>query len=300
MPSVTTVINTRNSAQTIEMSLKSVQDLGEIIIVDMHSDDQTLEIAKKYTSNIHLFDNVGYVEPARNYAISLATTEWVLVLDSDEEISSSLKQEIHNVVSQNTQTPITHVYVPRKNIIFGQWMQHTGWWPDEKMRLFKQGTVKWNDAIHSEPECTGEPLHLPLEEKYAIIHHHYTSVSEWVLRMERYTNVQAKELVENKYQFQWQDLIRKPLSEFITRFFVWEGWKDGVNGLALSLLQAFSWIVVYMKVKEIQKVTIQQDPLEFLQQVGEEYDNIESEVGHYMEKLGLQSQLKRWIQKVLP
>lgn len=298
MSAVTTVINTLNSAATLELTLKSVSDLGPIVIVDMHSEDQTVEIASRYTQNIYQHDRVGYVEPARNFAIEKAQTDWILILDSDEEITSELKQKIGEL----TENPanITHVYFPRKNIIFGQWMQHTGWWPDEKMRLFKKGTVTWHDEIHSEPECTGESMHLPANEHNAIIHHHYSSVSEWVQRMDRYTTVQAKELISQNYQFDWRDCIRKPLSEFLTRFFVWEGWKDGLYGLTLSLMQALSWVIVYMKVQEQQKMQHSQSNEEFLKEVGEELDNAEQELGFYLEKVGLQSQLKRWMQKVLP
>jgi glycosyltransferase involved in cell wall biosynthesis len=297
MSTLTTVVNTLNSEATLEMCLKSVKDLGEIVVVDMHSDDKTVQIAQRFTSKIFTHERTGFVEPARNFAISKAETEWVLVLDSDEEIPDSLKKKIREI----TQKPgeITHAYFPRKNMIFGTWMQHTGWWPDEKMRLFKKGTVTWKNEIHSEPECLGESYHLAEEEKLAIVHHHYQTVSDWVLRMDRYTTVQAKEIAESKYEYDWRDLIRKPLSEFLTRFFIWEGWKDGANGFALSLMQALSWVIVYMKVKEIRKIANKKGDREFLQEVGDELDNMENELGHYLEKLGLQSQLKRWVQKVL-
>lgn len=298
MSAITIIINTLNSAQTIELALKSVRSLGPIVVVDMHSDDATVEIASKYTDQIFQHDRTGYVEPARNFAIEKAQTEWVLLLDSDEEITPETVQKLNELVA--TSPSFTHVFFPRKNIIFGQWMQHTGWWPDVKMRFFKKGTVSWKNEIHSEPICTGTALNLPLEEQFAIIHHHYTSVSEWITRMDRYSTVQANELIQNNYQFDWRDCIRKPLSEFITRFFVWEGWKDGINGLTLSLMQALSWVIVYMKVKEIQKNQTTQEPQEFLKEVGEELENAETEFGFYLEKLGLQSQLKRWIQKVLP
>lgn len=301
MPNISTVINTLNSAETLEISLKSVKGLGPIIIVDMHSDDSTLEIARKYTDKIYMHDRMGYVEPARNFAISKAESDWVLVLDSDEEIGPELRDILIKISQdQLSESCFTHYYFPRKNIIFGKWLQHSGWWPDEKMRFFKKGSVIWKNEIHSEPETTGEGHHFDPFEKNAIIHHHYTNVSDWVIRMDRYSTIQAQELVNKKYIFNWKDLMRKPLSEFITRFFVWEGWKDGVVGLSMSLLQALSWVVVYLKVREAQPVSPEKPSNEFIQEVSDEIDKAEQEVGFYLEKLGLQSQLKRWLQKVLP
>jgi glycosyltransferase involved in cell wall biosynthesis len=305
MDKLTIVINTFNEENNIETALKSVKDLGPIVIVDMHSEDSTVAIAKKYTPLIYYHERTGYVEPAREFAVSKADTEWVFVLDSDEEVSDGLRETIRNIVNgtYHTGDDVTHFFIPRKTIIFGEWMHNSGWWPDEKIRLFKKGKVKWPTKIHGELETSGEGVHLPPEEQNAIIHHHYTTVSQWIERMDRYTTVQAKEKREEGYMFDWKDLIRKPLSEFLRRFFVWEGWKDGVLGLGICLMQALSEGIVYMKVREMQindGIPVQNNPENFIQEIGEEFDNSETETGYYLEKLGLQSQLKRWLQKVLP
>jgi glycosyltransferase involved in cell wall biosynthesis len=306
MPNISTVINTLNSGETLETCLKSVNNLGPIIIVDMHSIDNTLEIAKKYTDKIYMHDPVGYVEPARNFAIAKAESDWVLVLDSDEELTPSLADTLIKIADESyDEAPknCTHYFIPRKTIIFGQWMEHSGWWPDEKMRFFKKGSVNWKNEIHSEPETTGEGHHFESEEKNAIIHHHYNTVSDWIQRMDKYSTIQAVEKMKSGYVFEWKDLLRKPLSEFLRRFFVWEGWKDGVIALGICLMQALSEAIVYMKVREGQMKTqklYDGKDAQFIQDFGEELDKNQEEFGFYLEKLGLQSQLKRWLQKVLP
>ncbi len=306
MANISTVINTLNSAETLETCLKSVKELGPIIIVDMYSDDNTLEIARKYTDKIYMHERVGYVEPARNFAIAKAESDWVLVLDSDEELTQSLAQTLGRIAEDeydDAPKNCTHYFIPRKTMIFGQWMEHTGWWPDEKLRFFKKGTVQWRPEIHSELDAVGEGFHFPADEKFAIIHYHYQTVSQWIQRMDRYTTIQAKEKITAGYEFDWKDLIRKPLSEFLRRFFVWEGWKDGVVALGICFMQALSEAIVYMKVREIQfkeKQLYTGKDAQFVQDVSDEFDKAEQELGFYLEKLGLQSQLKRWLQKVLP
>jgi glycosyltransferase involved in cell wall biosynthesis len=306
MPALSIVINTLNEAKNIERCLKSVQNLGEIIVVDMHSDDTTVEIAKKYTEHIYFHERTGYVEPARNFALSKASAPWILVLDADEEIPIELAQTIQKITAGTHTTNkknYTHYYLPRKTIIFGERLYHSGWWPDEKIRLFQKGKVSFRNEIHSELNTDGEGYHFPAEDKYALTHYHYNNVSEWIQRMDRYTTIQSNEKIRAGYRSEWRDFIRKPLSEFLRRFFVWEGYKDGVVGLGLCLMQGLSELIVYMKVWEIQKQT-QKLPdgrnEEFIKEVGEELDNTENEVGHYLEKLGLQTPLKRWLQKVLP
>jgi (heptosyl)LPS beta-1,4-glucosyltransferase len=66
--------------------------------------------------------------------------------------------------------------------------------------------------------------------------------------MNRYTSVQRDELLKNGYVFAWPDLFRKPLREFLSRYFAGEGYKDGVHGLGLCFLQMFSELMLYLKV----------------------------------------------------
>lgn len=243
---ISVVINTLNEEKNIERVITSVKNIAdEIVVVDMKSSDKTVDIAERLGAKVYPHEKVGYVEPARNFAISKAKNSWVLVLDADEEVSSDLVKEIKKI----TDKPKADYYrIPRKNIIFGKWIEHTLWWPDYQIRLFKKGKVSWNEIIHSVPLTVGDGADIAADEKFAIIHHNYDSVESYLERLNRYTSVQSNLLVKDGYEFSWKDVLAKPFKEFINRYFTGEGYKDGIHGLALSLLQAFSEAVTYIKV----------------------------------------------------
>lgn len=248
---ISVVINTLNEEESIEQAIKSVAWADEIILCDMHSEDKTVEKAKKLGAEVIFHKKEEIVERARNFAISKAGGEWILVLDPDEEVSPSLAERLCEIAKSLKH--IDYVRLPRKNLIFGHFMKNSGWWPDYNVRFFKKGTVRWTDEIHRPPQVLGAGLDLPAEEEYAILHHSYETVSQFISRMDRYTAVQAEELKRKGYEFRWQDLFEKPLNEFLSRFFAMEGYKDGLHGLVLSFLQGFSHLVVYLKLWEMKK-----------------------------------------------
>ncbi len=244
---ISVVINTLNEEKNIERVIKSVGWADEIVVCDMYSDDKTAEIAQKLGAKVVLHSREGFVEPARNFAISKASNEWILVLDADEEIPNSLVRKLKSIADEDK---VDFVWIPRKNVIFGKWMHASMWWPDLNIRFFKKGKAVWSDQIHRPPKTSGKGLTLPADEDMAIIHYHYKSVSQFIERLNRYTTIQARELKNSGYNFAWQDLITKPTNEFLSRFFANKGYKDGLHGLALSFLQAFSFLLVYLKVWE--------------------------------------------------
>jgi len=246
MNKLSVVINTWNEEQNLPHALKSIKGFAdEVVIVDTESTDNTLKIAKKHGARTYKFRNVGYVEPARNFAIEKTKFEWVLILDADEVISQSLGKKIKKIIQSSKGD---YYALPRKNIVFGKWMRNSRWWPDYNIRLFKKGHVKWMDDIHSVPITNGKGMDLKPIGKFAIVHNNYSSVDQYIERLNRYTSIQAREKVEIGYELDWKDLIHKPTSEFLSRYFVGKGYKDGLHGFVLALLQSFSELIVYVKV----------------------------------------------------
>lgn len=254
---ISAVINTRNEADYIVDCLESLSWVDEIVIVDMDSSDNTKALCYQYTKQVFNHVPMSYVEPARNFGIKHATGDWILILDPDERVSASLSQKLIEIATENK---FNFIRLPRKNIIFNEWIKHSRWWPDYNVRFFKRGQVEWQDEIHSIPITYGEGYNLPDEEKFALHHLNYTSLSEYFTRLERYTNVQAETLIKENYQFFWLDLFTKPFNEFLSRYFAGEGYKDGLHGLILSTLQAFSEFIVFLKVWEKQGFEVKKGP----------------------------------------
>lgn len=233
-PSLSVVINTKNSADTLKACLRSVKNLAdEIIVMDMQSSDDTLRIARSFDATIKMHPDVGYVEPARNAAIAIAKCDWILVIDADEEVPPSLAKEIRkNLI---TDERVDAYFLPRKNLIFDRWVK-SGWWPDHILRLFRRGTVNWPSEIHAVPAVNGTVKRLPARESLALVHHNYPDLDSYWTRAQRYAHVTAKNATARG------ELLHSPLDAFMgelfQRYYGWDGQHDGSHGVILSLLQA--------------------------------------------------------------
>ncbi len=291
---ISVVINTYNEEKLLNRCIDSVKGFAdEILVCDMHSTDETVATAKKLGARVIFHKWLNFVEPARNFAISQAKNNWILILDPDEEIPKSLADNLKQFVLESGE--ITHLKISRKNIVFGKWMKAAMWWPDYNIRFFKKGSVKWSDKIHRDPVTEGEEVALPSEENLAIVHHHYTTITQFLTRLDRYTDVQAKELFGEEIRFNWSDLIRKPMAEFLGRFFANKGYLDGVHGFALSMMQAFSFLIVYLKLWEAQKFP-QRDLS--IKELDMERKQLGKEISYWVHTSSLsKNPVKRFIQK---
>lgn len=245
---ISAVISAFNAEKTIEKTLKSVAFCDEIIFVDNESTDRTAKIAQKYTSKIFTQKNNLMLNINKNYGFVKAEGEWILNLDSDEQVSTELKEEILSVTS--AETGINGFTIPRKNIIFGKWIKHTGWYPDYQLRLFRKGKGKFpEEHVHEIIAVEGNTENLV---NY-IIHENYQTIFQFIQKLTViYAPNEAEQIIKNGYVLDYMDSIRFPLKEFLSRFFVREGYRDGFHGLMLSILMSFYHFIIFSYIWEKQ------------------------------------------------
>lgn len=243
------VISAYNAEAKIEQTLKALDGLAdEIIFVNNSSTDGTREIASRFTTKIFDRHNNPMLNINKNFGFSKASHEWILNLDHDEVVTPEMKSEILELLQTNPEE--NGFYVPRKNIIFGKWIAHSGWYPDYQMRLFRKEKGKFEEKhVHELIEIKGKVGHL----NNPMIHYNYENISQFLLKMTNiYTPSEAENLIKSGYKAEAVDVIRMPFQEFLSRFFARQGYKDGIHGLAISLLMAFYHLVVFMRVWESQ------------------------------------------------
>lgn len=242
---VSVVISAFNEEAKIEECLLSVSKIAEeIIFVDNTSTDKTVQIAKKYTDKVFVRENNTMLNVNKNFGFSKANSEWVLSLDSDERVTEELSKEILELKPSN----IDGYYIPRKNIIFGKWIKHTGWYPDPQLRLFRRSKGRFEEKhVHEHLKVEGSigSFQSPL------MHLNYENISQFLNKMiKTYTVNEAENLQKNGYVYNSIDIFRMPISEFMKRYFAESGYKDGMHGLVLSLLQGFYHFVVFLRLWE--------------------------------------------------
>ena len=79
-----------NESTNIGRTLDSIQAIAsEIIVVDSHSTDNTLEIAEAKGAKVYVEDWKGHIRQ-KNSALEKCTQPWILSLDCDEVVSAEL------------------------------------------------------------------------------------------------------------------------------------------------------------------------------------------------------------------
>ena len=249
-PKVTAIVLTKNEETDLTKCLKSLGKLtSDIVVVDSGSTDKTLEIAKKFKATIYHrdFDNFA---GQRNFALSkVATSNWVLFLDADEELEPGLAEELAFFAKD---IYLDGVEVRRKNFIFGKWVEHSDWYPDFRLVFVRPKMVTFEGDVHERVKYV-KGNGTTAKTAHHIIHKNYDTVSEFVIKnLVEYPRMYASSLDASHVEFSAVDMVGKSLAEFMRRFFLSEGWRDGMYGLVLAMMMGVQNLLAYIYLWELQ------------------------------------------------
>jgi len=292
---LTVVILTYNEEKNIRFALESVKGwVKNIFIVDSFSTDNTLEIAREFKCKI-------YQNPWRNYASQLnwalknlsIDTEWIMRLDADEIVTSSLRDELIDELPR-IENDITGLYVNRRIYFLGKWMKHGTMYPIKVLRIWRKGSgyceKRWMDE-HIKI-IKGKIFFL----KNDIIDNNRNNLSWWINKHNQYATREAIDVLNIKYnliqydevpakifgtqeqrkrwlkrKYAYLPLFLRPIMYFLYRYFIRLGFLDGKEGLVWHFLQAFWYrFLVDSKIYEMCKKS-REDKSMLIQNIKTEY-----------------------------
>jgi glycosyltransferase involved in cell wall biosynthesis len=240
---ISAVIITYNEEDRLPDALASLREVAdEIVVVDSHSTDRTVEIAREAGARVmqNRFEDYGQ---QKNFAMAQAGHEWVLNLDADERVSPDLQRAIAGLKEKDVPTGIAAFAIKRKTYYLGRWIRHSGWYPDRKVRLFRKDAAAWQGRVHERLDVRGAVARLD----GAILHFTYRDIGDHVRRLERYSAFQAEEIVRQDKACLFLRLAILPPVTFL-RHYVWRlGVLDGYPGLVIATVQSWGTAMKYLK-----------------------------------------------------
>ncbi len=238
---ITVVINTLNEECNIGDCIDSVRGLAdEIVVCDMHSEDQTLEIAHQKGARTVLHPRTGFVEPARRFAISHARYEWVLVLDADERMTNLLAAKLKEMVGEERYDVVSFWSL---YWYFGGWVRHGSFFNGNWRRFFRKSVYSEtyaasDERVHHNFESLARAKSiLQLPKEYFIEHYAYNSVEKYLVKtLGAYARIEGEGYVQSGRRFSLLRMIGEPVKEFLARFVLRQGYLDGLRGFILACL----------------------------------------------------------------
>jgi glycosyltransferase involved in cell wall biosynthesis len=245
VPRLSVVVITLDEEERLRACLESVVWADEIVVVDAGSHDKTLSIAREFTERVLFHGWSGYAAQ-KNFAVAQCTGEWILSLDADERVTDALREEI--IATLGRATAEAGFRIPRRNLFQGRWVRHGGLYPDWQLRLFRRGRGRFVErAVHESVAVEGTTGRL----RAALVHESYRSVSDAVLRLNRYSDLAAAELAAQGRGGTLADVLLRPAWRFVSMYLLRGGFLDGWRGLVLARLFAHYVFLRAVKAREL-------------------------------------------------
>ena len=246
MPSLSATIITRNESANIARAIRSLGCADEIVVIDAESTDDTRRIAAGLGARVILHAWEGFAAQ-KNYAASQACHDWVLGLDADEELDPAAQAAVAEW--KRSEPHAAGYQFARRAQYLGRWILHSGWYPGFKLRLYDRRRGRWEGAyVHESVVVDGPVATLPGE----ILHYTYQSLEQHRRRMESYTDLAARELVDRGKRGGFLRRTLSPAWVFFSTYFLRLGVLDGHQGFLIALMAARYVRRKYQKVDELQ------------------------------------------------
>jgi len=242
MISFSVVIITLNEEKNIARCIEAASKVSDdIVVVDAMSKDKTVQIAKSKGARVIVKKWEGFSEN-KNIGAEFAKNDWIVSIDADEVISDELARNILSV-EENANT------IYQINVLsnfLGKWVKHSGWYPSWKKRIYNKKMFSWNNAFVHEALIGENPMKLK-KIKGRLLHYSYQSQKDVNLKIERYSNLLAEQLVKNGKSIGGAKRFFGPTYKFINTFIFKRGFLDGITGYKISKMNAK---VVREKIKQ--------------------------------------------------
>jgi glycosyltransferase involved in cell wall biosynthesis len=235
---ISAIILTYNEQTRLRECLASAAWCDEVVVVDGHSTDDTVAVAREFTDKVFLSDRLGPSKPGgfaeqRNFGLEQAACEWAFFIDADErftpELAKEIRQRLHNGIAKE----VAIFRVRRREHFFGVHTPYThaeGW----QTRMLRRGAAKWDARLVHEGLVTeGKTDSLDGH----LLHFSKDSVSDYLSTQNRYTTLEAEQAVVDGLQ-----LAKSPfpgmLHTFLNLYVYKQSYREGAFGLIMSLFFA--------------------------------------------------------------
>jgi len=243
------VIITKNEKTNILRCINSLNIVAdEIIVVDSGSSDGTLKLLETTNATVINSDWLGYAK-TKNLGNQKASNDFILSLDADEELSKELIDNILKAKLNGLQG--TYSFNRLTNYI-GVWIKNSGWYPDEKIRLFDKKQVSWKgEFVH---ETLSIPLGLANTKLSGdLFHYSYSSVTDHKSRADNYSALTAEKLFSEGKSASLFSPFLSPLVRFLKMYIIQKGFLDGKSGFQIAQISAASNRFKYRELNRLHK-----------------------------------------------
>ncbi len=243
---ISACVITFNEERKIRRCLQSLSWCDEIVVLDSYSTDRTIEICREFTDRIYQHEWLGYVGQ-RNMVREMSSHPWVLFIDSDEEVSGALREEIGGEFDRGT-GPYIGFEFPRQVYYLGRWIRRGEWYPDVKLRLFKKayGRTEGQEP-HDKVVVNGPVKRL----RSPLWHYTYDDIRDHLDTINRFSSITARQRFVQNATFRWSDLLLRPGLRFLKGYVMRRGFRDGTRGLLIAVLSSYGVFVKYAKLWEL-------------------------------------------------
>jgi len=245
MNNMSVVVIVKDGLRTMNECLKALKDFSDVVVFDNGSTDGTQEICRHY-KNVNLIegDFIGF-GPTKKLASTYAKHDWILSLDSDEIVSETFVDTLRSKkLDKNT------VYsIKRINFYKDIEIKH-GWSNDILPRVYNRSKTNISNKMVHEGVITDG---LRVEYlKITLKHERYSSISEFILKADRYSTLFAEQNVGKKSASPLKAIGNSSFT-FIRKYFFKLGFLDGYPGLIMAYTNMIENFYKYMKLYEMNK-----------------------------------------------
>ncbi|EAJ0360759.1 glycosyltransferase [Campylobacter lari] len=247
---ISVIMIVKNAQKTLKACLESLQEFGEIVLIENDSNDDTLKIAYEFSKsykNIKIYQHkfIGF-GPLKNLAISYTSNDWIFNIDADELAKKEFLQELWQIEANKEDI----IVLPRENLYNGEWIKACGWWPDHVMRVFNKTHTSFNgNLVHESLILHEDSKKIKLQN--GLRHFAFDDIDGLLDKLQKYSKLWALQNLHKESSI-YKALLRGTWT-FFRNYILKKGIFYGYKGFIISTCNGLGAFFKYMKLYELKK-----------------------------------------------